>query len=550
MDYYTALCSDWTKLRHLPKLSIKNILSMGINTQHKNMLFMFYNYKLIPYNMFYNYKLIPYNMINISTLYLFAAWLGKLDNIKNIEPYVSYSIIEYGWLIAAQYGHITIIKYLRNKYKNILYVRNICGYNVGTIAAWNGFINIMEYLPEQYYDIELLKLSGQSHVINYLKNKEYMRKHKLYLKLNLRSSDIVLEILKGYTSCKEEINKEDMKKLAFFNAAKNGHANIIKWLFLEFGAHNYEQDVDGNTILMIAARYNRLNIIKCLYKLTYIYNREIFNNSSESAYIIAYNNKYTKIATFLRNNYDVIPKYKIYISAVLSAAIYNHVCILEELHRLGCDLSIKTSWGDNAILLSTSAGNLDVIKYLHTVNPYFINSINKYGHNAFMTACYCGHMDIILWLRDKININQVSNTGMNAYHKAAEGGQVNVLYWLHDKINIYSEDIYGNNAFNIACNAGKLSVIKYLFSIEYICNYELADIIDCTTEIKEYICGHRYWRYLTYTKTECSICYDDSKPDNIYITCIHGHEYHLSCQVKTNADICVYCRKSLKDSAM
>jgi ankyrin repeat protein len=178
----------------------------------------------------------------------------------------------------------------------------------------------------------------------------------IYKSQKLSKEDICLEqisdfeklFLFGFYEYYDELDKFDINSLNFY------------------GLYKY-----GKNILMIAAYYNKIRLIK--YLLARGVDINIFNESGQNAYLIALNNANIKIKTLKLledNGINIykIDKYKD--NAFMTAIIYNirpKIKILEYLKSRSINIHMLNLWKENAYFYT---GNIKTIKFLE------INDLN------------------------------------------------------------------------------------------------------------------------------------------------------------------------------
>lgn len=136
---------------------------------------------------------------------------------------------------------------------------------------------------------------------------------------------------------------------------------------------------------------------------------------------------------------------KVFRVSVKVAVLRNHINILEFCHsNLGgiCD------W--NLLDYAASVGNLDVIKYLHSINSHST-------HKAMDKASENGHLTVLKWL----HCNRLEGCSTEAMDSAALNGHVDVLRWLQAN----RDEGCSTKAMYCAVLYGHLDVVKFLFEI-------------------------------------------------------------------------------------
>ena len=331
-------------------------------------------------------------------------------------------------------------------------------------------------------------------------------------------------------------------------AAKHGKLALIKWIYNNYSnatACKLSNNTLGENIFLTAARYDHCFILQFLIKTGFCGSYSL-NNECKNAYIIAEEAGRYNVLRLLRNYSQVIPKYaatyKTRDSVILYAAFHGHTSILRELYNNGYNMKFATSNLDNAIIIAANSGWLDSVKYLESINIPYCKNI--YGHDAYMSACYSGHLDVVKYLHpNPIFTDVISNTGMTGFLKAIEGEHLHIIKWLSDKTDIYCRNHEGRTAMQLAIAQNCTSIIEYLSKFDY----DFQENIDYAKSIYKLAAIALLYKNkycITSEINECIICYcQEAEGDNYdeFITCNHNHTFHLSCQIKTGKNICVYC---------
>jgi len=199
----------------------------------------------------------------------------------------------------------------------------------------------------------------------------------------------------------------------------------------------------------------------------------------------------TSIVTFLIENYldcdihikDAHGGY----NALMKAARFNHLDIVEMLLIGGADVCTTNDHGNTALHMSASKGYIDVVRLLirersgrsgtddedldrEEIDLQFIDAQNKFGNTALMCASERNHKRVVEYLITKqadINVKDQTN-GNTALHTACT--QIdNVLFMDivqmlidHKELDLNQKNNAGHSAFMIAVENGSTAVIEML----------------------------------------------------------------------------------------
>ena len=160
---------------------------------------------------------------------------------------------------------------------------------------------------------------------------------------------------------------------------------------------------------------------------------------------------------------------------------------LEEIKKLNLTLEIIIRSKNNyALILASSYGHLEVVKYLIKKLNFTLEDIRNVDNFAFGYASYYGHLEVVKYLIDKgLTLEDIKSRDNYALRLASENGHLEVVKFLVNK-GLTLEDIRSqdNFAFRYASSNGHLEVVKYL--------EEQIKILEAKEEHKkewDYVCG-------------------------------------------------------------
>ena len=164
--------------------------------------------------------------------------------------------------------------------------------------------------------------------------------------------------------------------------------------------------------------------------------------------------------------------------------------------------------GRNCFLAAAEGGQLETLKFLHSVNKTLFQATDDNGDTALTLACTFGEKATVEWLISELRVNfhETGRFGRNCFLSAACGGKIEIMKYLHTVdedlcqardddsntaliiasrygskdsvevlVNLFKADIYetgfeDQNCFAAAADRGKRDSLKYLINYEKFCN--------------------------------------------------------------------------------
>ena len=309
------------------------------------------------------------------------------------------------------YGRLNILKWLCNKTKNIDDMGGL-GVHIN-IAAKNGHIEVVKYLYETFKDC----------------------RHKWTIDEAAEGGH--LEIVKWL----HENGSQGCSQNAMDMAAKNGHIDVVEWLY------------KIRTAILICSRFamnyavinGDLNIVKYLNEIGY--------NNETDGIISALNHGHLKIAEYLSSHREI--NWNHIISSICNIARNGYIDIIKWLYDKYED---KEQYIYAAIAGFAINGNLEMIKWL---DEKWIGSYPPFSADVVDWAATYGHLDVVKWLYEKwlsYRMNRIPCT-VKAICCASENGHLEVIKYLYEKQLPNSPD-----AFSCAVQNGHLDCVKWLYN--------------------------------------------------------------------------------------
>jgi len=170
---------------------------------------------------------------------------------------------------------------------------------------------------------------------------------------------------------------------------------------------------------------------------------------------------------------------------VFEAAQTGNTEALKKLKIERTNLNKKDSSGNTPLLIASSCGHLETVKWLLQHGDAQITETNKSGNTALLLAAAYGHLDTVIWLLSKDSSAKISETNMlgsTPVLMAAYHGQISVVdyliryYYTESEFNPAEKQKLDFFTKNVAIRY-YLDVFK-LFSQETVDYMELTSLLD------------------------------------------------------------------------
>ena len=106
-------------------------------------------------------------------------------------------------------------------------------------------------------------------------------------------------------------------------------------------------------------------------------------------------------------------------NAVMFAAKYGHVQILQFLHENKNSLTSVSESNRTVLHIACDHGHIDACKYLVETCPSLLTTVDHKGRHAGHFAVRSGNIDIVEYLETKMDLTKDTYTGMNLLHMAS-----------------------------------------------------------------------------------------------------------------------------------
>ncbi|XP_046348413.2 serine/threonine-protein phosphatase 6 regulatory ankyrin repeat subunit A-like [Haliotis rufescens] len=271
---------------------------------------------------------------------------------------------------------------------------------------------------------------------------------------------VMSENIAGVTS----IGSNDRTPLMF--AAERGHTKVIDLLRAQ-GCDLSVSDVDNNNLLHIACLGGHIEMVLYVLRLDLC---------------------------------DMNSRGKTGQTPLMFAALRGNRNVFDVLVSKGGDPSLVDDDGNNILHVASLGEDVEMVKYVLSLNIVDINSGGKYGRTAAMLAAESGHRDVFYFLvckgsdmlcvddngdsilhvacigghvqmvecivsLDIVDINSGGQYGGTPLMSAAEGGHRDVMDLLISRGGDVSlVDDYNNNILHVVCIGGNTDIVKYVLS--------------------------------------------------------------------------------------
>ena len=223
-----------------------------------------------------------------------------------------------------------------------------------------------------------------------------------------------------------------------------------------------------DTVLHYASRLGKVNLIK-LFLESNNFDVNCCNIDGDTPMLIACDSGYTDVAKLLikYNANCNCENYKFKTPLILASELLSpydiEMCkiLIEEGNAL---VNFQTNNFNHVLLSASKFGNLDLIKYLVSLNVNVNLKFND-GATALMRACYYNYLELVEYFvinNDGI-IEEKNNRRETPLYIAAYRGHDEIVKFLIEmNANINSEDIDGDTPLTVACYEDKAGIISLL----------------------------------------------------------------------------------------
>ncbi|XP_046577420.1 ankyrin-1-like [Haliotis rubra] len=321
-------------------------------------------------------------------------------------------------------------------------------------------------------------------------------------------------------------------------ASKEGHLEIVKYIYSMNTIDIESRDFHGNTPIMLAALFGLSGVFVFLVEMGA--DLSLLDNDAENILHLSCRGGGEEIVKYIikLNVVDINSKGG-GMTPVLLAAAFGNRAAFENLVEMGADLLAVDTLGNSVLHLTCQGGYLDIVKYVLKQNIVDINSRgadgrtpaliaaayghstlfeylvkrgadlsveDDYGYNTLHSACRRGNMDIVkhVFKQNIVDINsRRADGGTPALIAAVYGHSTLFEYLVKNGADLSVEDDDGDNILHSACVGGNIDIVKYVLK---------QNIVDLNTKAS-----------------------DGTTP--VSIAAVHGHSAVLEYLVKGGANL-------------
>ncbi|KAK0399896.1 hypothetical protein QR680_003264 [Steinernema hermaphroditum] len=358
-----------------------------------------------------------------NTPLIFACAIGKIEIVKALLAVKSIDAFKRNLnghdclMEAACAGHLEIVKYLvDNVYSEQYGQGRVAHLTEGeketalTLAAYKGFIEIVQYLLTQYIP----------------------SKQELYIALTETSIDGHFDIAKILMEHGAPVNmKTETFDSPLSMAAGSGHADLVK-LLIEKGADIEQVNDDQYTPLMESCREGHIDLVKILIQ-SGVKLDQITPNQETALTLSAAHGSLPIVQLLLEQGANIFLGSP---SALYEGTQEGHKDVVQFLvHRL---LELRASHTkevnedlNKAFLISVDMNHHEIAEILASTGVN-LDYIGKDGRTAMMNACRLGHLPIVKYLIERgANVNvEMPNKEGTALSLAALHGYPEIVQTL------------------------------------------------------------------------------------------------------------------------
>ncbi|XP_071095492.1 putative ankyrin repeat protein RF_0381 [Haliotis cracherodii] len=383
--------------------------------------------------------------------------------------------------VACEGGNVPIVKYVLEQ--NVTDINSIRrdGSTAAMLAVFRGHGDVFNLLVSKGADLTLLDdkgstfvdlaiRGGNTEIVEYVLQQNSVDINKKHCGL----TPVMLAVFNGkldvfnflvQKGADLSIMHPDYETILHM-ALEGGNTEIVKYsLEQNIDAMNNE-DLDGYTSAVIAAKMGRRDIFDLLVKKGANLTMKEENNN---ILLMACEGGNVDIVKYLlkQNIVDINSKNEEELTPAMEAARRGHKEVFDLLISEGADLTHVNEDDDNILHLACYGGNVDIVKYVLQQNIIDINSEDVGGLTPAWIAISQGHGDMLyLLVREGANLIQGNHDYSNFLHAACSSKQTEIAKYLITKttVDINSENRDGKTPVMLAALKGLGEVFHLLVS--------------------------------------------------------------------------------------
>ncbi|XP_067650397.1 ankyrin repeat domain-containing protein 17-like [Haliotis asinina] len=383
-----------------------------------------------------------------------ACRKGDLGRVKHILFQGSVDVNSRGekhrktpLMVAAQEGHVKIVHFLVRKGADVSLVDEN-GDNVLHMACRGGLMAIVKYIVKHNtVDINSKGMRGSTPLLQTV----YCGYMDVFIFLVSKEANVS--------------HVDDDGENILHLACRGGHEYMVRYVLEECSVDINSRGNNGETSLMKAASEGHIHVFGCL--MSFGANRHLVDTDGDNilhhASIAGHGNMVVFIVT--REMVDINSRGKYERTPLMRAAYYGHREICDLLVRFGGRMDLVDDKGHNILHLSALSGQVEMMKYILSLNTTDIDSRTQTGATPLMKAAYVGHKNVFEFLvSNGANVSHVDDRGDNILHHASFGGHTDMVQYIlsQNLVNINSREKYGATPLMKAALMGHINVFEYL----------------------------------------------------------------------------------------
>ncbi|KAF0720286.1 Aste57867_430 [Aphanomyces stellatus] len=393
-----------------------------------------------------------------------ASWNGHLAVVKvlvdhcdlNLKACLGSTPLD----MAASRGKLDIVRLLVAKKVDVQAV-NKNGWNALHSAAWWGQVDVVRFLM-QFCDTELRTNAGNTaldlalehrriHVVVVLQEKE----ESSFSFLDAARLGRVHLVRKLAPTQAAMVNEHGWSALHI--ACSNGHEDVARVL-LDYIDVNL-QTKEGATPLYVAAGNGNLNVVKFLIERKA--NVALGHNSGWSPLHIACSKGHMGVINYLLQHIPIDIQTNHGSTPLHLASTYGKLDVVQRLIAQKANTKLVDTNGWSALHDACSNGHMEVVRYL--IQYLDVNVKNNNGQTPLYLAAQNGKLEIVKFLLDKnAHVGAVSNNGWSPLHDASSNGHLEVVKVLVNYLDINLRTKDGATPLYVAAGTGKLAILNFL----------------------------------------------------------------------------------------
>ncbi|XP_046553272.1 ankyrin repeat domain-containing protein 50-like [Haliotis rubra] len=268
---------------------------------------------------------------------------------------------------AAIGGHREVVELLVSKGANVSLVDKY-DINILHSACIGGHVEVVKYVLSQ----NMLDINGRVRC----------ERTPVLLAAENGKKDMV-EFLVGKGANLKTLDGKDNNILHC--ACRGGDIELVKYI-LSLDMYNIDTEQSGLSAVMIAAKWGHKEVVELLVQLGASLSK-IASSKDNILHLPCYRGHLDVMKYLLSLNvWDINKKGWNFRTPVMTAAARGHKEVVELLVKHGAVLTFKERSGNNILYLASNSGNVDLVKYVISLNAVDINSRGWRNKTALMEA--------------------------------------------------------------------------------------------------------------------------------------------------------------------